>query len=326
MAIMHANGHTFLVGKESTFGTAVPGTKDLGLIQGSSPTDSNELEPIHATGDEEPQELLPVMFKSTNEVEFYFQNGRIFEYITGGTITHALTSGDTKHTFSLADSLPSFTYEDSFNATTDVVNEYAGTKVVSVDVSFRIREAVRVKASIMSKTVDISSASASAAVIDSIVPLAAYDMDLKVGVIASEASVGLLQDATLTIDRATKEVEAAGSREIPEADPDATPPYKVVATIGFQNQTIYKQFLNGTTGTAPASTNWTGNSLILSGNNGVALGSGRVEISCTLRGVKVFNINKVVRVGEKVFATIEWHATTLYELFTVDDIAEAAWS
>lgn len=50
MAIFHAKHHTFLIGLESTFGTAVTADKDIGLVQSFSPVDKRTIEEVYASG------------------------------------------------------------------------------------------------------------------------------------------------------------------------------------------------------------------------------------------------------------------------------------
>ena len=50
MSTYHSKQHTLLIGKESTFGTAVSATKDLGLVQSFTPSDKRTYIKNFATG------------------------------------------------------------------------------------------------------------------------------------------------------------------------------------------------------------------------------------------------------------------------------------
>ena len=47
MAVFHAKHHTFLIGQESVFGTAVSATKDVGLVQSFTPSDKRTIEEVY---------------------------------------------------------------------------------------------------------------------------------------------------------------------------------------------------------------------------------------------------------------------------------------
>jgi len=64
MTTLHSKDHTFLIGQESTFGTAVTADKDVGLVQSTSPTDTRELIEVYASGSREIQEIVAAKFKA----------------------------------------------------------------------------------------------------------------------------------------------------------------------------------------------------------------------------------------------------------------------
>ena len=130
MTSQHSKNHTLLIGKETTYGTAVTPDRDIGLIQNFSPSDKRTLIKTYSTGSREIQDLITGKLDLSFDCELFLQH--LF-----GSVSHTQTTNDWKHTFSISTTLPSFTIEDSFNSTTDSVFIYSGSKLsegtISID-------------------------------------------------------------------------------------------------------------------------------------------------------------------------------------------------
>jgi len=322
MVSLHSKNHTFLIGQESTFGTAVTADKDVGLVQSHTPGDKRAIEEVYASGSRQVQELVPGKSELPWDFEVDLQNGRLFEYLFGG-VAHALTGSDTKHTFSITSTLPSFTMESSFNATADSVFIYDGSKITTGTVNLDTQGILKGTFSGISQSVDTSTSSASAAVISTLPVLHYKHSTLKTGTAASETSVGNLLTFNLVIDNDLKAVDQAGSVEIAELIA-STFSMKFDFTMTFENTTEYEIFLGGTT---PALSP-TKKSALFNANNGITLGSGRREFEIQLDNFLYEEAAPATSVGDLVIASFKGTATDLGSngCFYVDNIAAASFS
>ena len=322
MAIFHSKHSTILIGKESTFGTAVSATKDVGLVQSFSPVDKRTIEEVYGAGSRQVQELVAAKSEITWDFDVNFQNGRLLEYVWG-TVAHALTSSDTKHTFTIATTLPSMTIEDSFNSASDEVFIYDGSKINSSTINLDTNAVLKLSASGMSQGSSSATGSASAAVISSLAVLHYKHSTLSTGTADSETSVGKLQTFNLNIENNIELIDAAGTfvtQEMVEANLKIAFDF----TIMFENQTEYDIFQGGTTPQqSPAE-----KGVEFNANNGISLGSGRREFNAQFKGFLYDEVGTPVNVGESVVQSFKGIATDIGTngVFSVDNIAEASWS
>ena len=320
MTTFHAKQHTLLVGKESTFGTAVTTDKDLGLIQSLTPSDKREYTKVKATGSREVQELVAGKEEYSIDTELFIQNGRIFEFLLGTKDSSTETTGDWKHIFSIGEEIPSFTLENSFNATVDAVSEYAGVKFDSGQIVLDTNGILKYSGSMIGKDLDISGVSASAAVLSALKVLAFKHTTLSTGSAGSETSVGKLQSFTLNFANTVAPVDSAGTtqaQEIIAGDSEIT----IEFSMSFESTTEYQKFLGGTTpAVQPAST-----SMVINANNGVTLGSGRREFEVQLAEVQYEEVGAPVNVGEMVVQNFKGSCTGLGtdKLFVVDTVSDS---
>ncbi|KKL76478.1 hypothetical protein LCGC14_2044470, partial [marine sediment metagenome] len=322
MAVQHAKQHTFLIGQESTFGTAVSATKDVGLVQNFTPSDKRAIEEVYAAGSRQVQELVAAKSSISWDLDVNFQNGRLLEYVYG-SVAHALTSSDTKHTFSIATTLPSMTIESSFNAAVDEVFIYSGGKINSSTINLDTNAVLKLSASGMSQGSSTATATASAAVISSLAVLHYKHSTLSTGTADSETSVGKLQTFNLNIENNIEEIDAAGTfvtQEMVEANLKIAFDF----TIMFENQTEFDIFQGGTTPQQSP----TKKGVEFNANNGVTLGSGRREFNAQFNGFLYEEVGTPVNVGESVVQSFKGIATDIGTngVFSVDNITSANWS
>lgn len=320
--IGHSKNHTFLIGKESTYGTAVAGTKDVGLVQGFTPSDKKEIQRIYGSGSRLPQELISGLATLDFDMDVTFQNGRLFEYLLG-SVAHATTGSDEKHTFSFAETLPSFSVESSFNLTTDQVYIYEGCVLLGGTVSIDTGGVLSSRFSGRAEDVDTAGASASAAVISSLATLHYKHLTLSTGVAASEVDVGLLQAFSFTINNENTEVRDAG-QVINVADLAGNMNMEFEFTIAFQTTTEYERFSGAAASIAVSPTQF---SMVINAHNGVTLGSGRREFYVQLDAINYSEVGTAVSIGDKVVQAFRGEATGLGSngLYTVDNIASGSW-
>jgi hypothetical protein len=322
MTSLHSKNHTLLIGKETTYGTAVTADKDIGLVQNFNPTGTRTVDLNYGSGSREVQSITAAKFEKKWESEVKLQNGRLFEYIFGN-VAHAETTGDWKHTFSVGANLPSFTVEDSFNATSDSVFLYNGSKINSSTLNLDKNDFLKLTCSGISQSVDISPSSASAGIVSDLPILHFKNSTLSTGPAGSETNIGKLQTFSLTIENNLISVDAAGTiltQELVESNFKLSFDF----SITFENVDEYQSFLGGTSPQlSPAK-----RSAVLNVNNGVALGSGRREFYIQLNDLLYEEVGKPVTVGELVVASFKGTATDLGTngCYFIDNISDTNFS
>ena len=322
MAVFHGKHHTFLIGQESTFGTAVTADKDIGLVQSFSPSDKRVIEEVYASGSRQVQELVAGKSEISWDIDVNFQNGRLLEYVWG-SVAHALTSSDTKHTFTIATTLPSMTIETSFNSASDEVFIYDGSKINSSTINLDTNGLLKLSASGMSQGSSTATGAASAAVISSLAVLHYKHSTLSTGTADSETSVGKLQTFNLNVENNIELVDASGTfvtQEMVEANLKIAFDF----TIMFENQTEFDIFQGGTTPQQSP----TAKGVEFNANNGVVLGSGRREFNAQFTGFLYEEVGTPVNVGESVVQSFKGIAKDIGTngVFSVDNIAAASWA
>lgn len=305
MAIFHSKNQTLLIGQETVFSTPVVADKDVGLIQNFTPTDKREVTIIHANGSREPQEIVNGKLDLKYDIEVFMQNGRLLEYAFG-SVTHAETTGDWVHTFDFATNLPSMTIEDSYNGATDAVFIRAGVKLIDQTFSIDKGGILTMKSSMTGASVDTSTATASAAIISTLKPLAFKHLTLSAGTAGAEVQIGKVQSFSFTLANETEDIEEAGTIFIVDAESKnigLTFEFGVL----FEDLTEYDRFLGGTVAAiTPAEF-----SFVINANNGVTLGSGRREFNAQLDACTYEEVGKPVAVGDVILATFRGNATGL---------------
>ena len=320
MAVFSSKQNTFLIGKESTFGTGVTRDKDVGLIQSVNPTDKRAYTKVRSAGNREVQELVAGKSEPGLDFEFFIQNGRMLELLFGTKDSSTETTGDWKHIFSIGTTVPSFTAEYSFNASTDAVFVYDGCKLNSGTISIDQGGILKMNGSAVAQSVTTST-TAGAAVISSLPVLAYKHLTLATGTIDSESSVGKLQSFSYTFDEGNTPVDSSGTfevQEIVEGDADHTFEF----TMMFEDLTEYNIFLGGTTPQSQP----TAKGLEVNANNGVTLGSGRREFNLQLTGIQYEEPGTPLTVGEVIVQTFKGTATGLgtNKCFVVDTVSSSA--
>ena len=320
MSSFHSKQNTFLIGKESVFGTPVATTKDVGLIQSVGPSDKRAYTKVRAAGGREIQELVAGKSEPSFDFEFFIQNGRMLELLFGTKDSSTETTTDWKHIFSIGTTIPSFTAEYSYNASTDAVFKYDGCKINSATISIDQGGILKFAGSAIAQSVT-SSTSASAAVISTLSVLAYKHLTLATGTPDSESSVGKLQSFSVTYDEGNTAVDAAGSIEVQETvsgDSEFTFEFAMM----FEDLTEYNIFLGSTTPQSQPSAI----GLEVNANNGVVLGSGRREFNLQLLGVQYEEVGTPLAVGEVIIQTFKGTATGFgtNKCFVVDTVSSAA--
>ena len=304
-----------LIGKESTWGTAVTADKDIGIIRDQNDSLAREVKQSMGLGSPEVQQQTTGLVEVNDDTTLEFQHGRILEYVLG-SVTHAETTSDWKHTYGVSSNPPSFTKASGENLSSDTNLTGAGFKVESAEISQTLNDVIIMKVTSKGKTTT-SSTSTGAAVISSlpVFPLSWTTITIN-GTSADE-----VQDWNIKITKKLNTSGGMNSNLIRQMSVDEIH-FEFSAKLGFTNDTYQKLFLGGTTPSEtadPSSFDFQINS-----NNGVTLGSGRRELHMKLTGCQAKTWNKAASVGNMVYMEIAGEGT-FSEAYSVDNISDTSW-
>jgi hypothetical protein len=301
-----ATQKVYMIGKESTKGTPVTADKDVGLVNEVTDDLTAEIIESKSISAIETQVVHKGNKTHAHSVNVEFQNGRLFEFAVGEA-SHVETTGDWKHTFTIDDTPKAFTAESAENATTDTVIKHAGCLVENLELSIEQNSTVRLIASMKALTAP-SSTSASAQTIDTLATLPHSQTHIELNSVEATE----LQNASIIIEK--KVDQSYGTASIQPQQSQATDlTFRFNASLGFTAETYQAFMIDDTMSTFK-----------FNAHNGVALGSGRIEVSMTLDNCENSKATITAAVGGLVFVELEGTGL-LNELFTVDDISSANW-
>lgn len=312
-----------LIGKESTWGTGVSATKDIGIVQEVDVRANQNFLKSHSLGAREVQFLTPLAFTVAGRLgPIQVQHGRIFEYVFG-TVAHLETTGDWTHTFTEG-ILPSFTLEDGINSTADYVQKFTGCKINTATLSIDTGGVLTVSIDLTAKTID-QNTSAQTKIISTIPPFAYSQVHLKTGADLSEVELAEVQNLEITFGQNldTDTGKGLGVRTLQQLT-ERERTYDFRFSMVFNDETEYQRFLGGT-GLIGDTTVPTAFSLIVNAHNGVTLGSGRRELYIKFQNCVYNEAGKPVRVGNLIIQDFVGHAKTLASAYMVDNISSGSW-
>lgn len=314
-----------LFGVESTFNTVAASiTKDVGTVNTVSPDFNNNINNVYEIGNRESADIVMGNFDGTIGVDGTLNSGCIFELMFGQS-TDTETTSDYKHVFinaSGSETVPltasSFSMSENFNSSSDIQYTYTGCKFNSIDISVETGGTLDFSSEIISTNLSIDT-SVGTQVTTTTKKLSAFQATLSTGDDGSEASVGQTKSVSVSINQNidANDVKSIGSRlnqDLVEKNLD----FAVTFTKTFASSTEFQRFLGGTTGAANAPTETT---LILSVNNGVTLGSGRIEFYLKLKGGQYESVNHTVSQDGVVEETFNYVGGYVQDLYFVDAVA-----
>lgn len=302
-----------LIGKETTKGTPVSATKDIGIVQEIAPNFSREvLESLGLSSIEALQVTAHSLdLGGTARVEF--QHGRLMEYIFG-SVGHATTGSDTTHTFTISDDPPSFTLENSENMTTDVVLKDAGCMIDSAEFSGGLNQNLQLR--IDYKCITTASSASSSAAVESTLTVFPQAMQ---HILLNAVEATEVQSFSI---RVSKKIERSyGLGTVLAQQIQATElRIEFQAQLGFANVTFQELYLGGTSpASSPAAATFEMNC-----HNGVTLGSGRRQVQVVLGNCYFTTFSKNKSIGNLVFIDLAGKGT-LTSAISVDNIPSGSW-
>lgn len=322
--VTYAGKNVYLLfGVESTFNTAASSiTKDIGTVNSVNPDFNNNNIVVNEIGSRESAENVAGNFDATVGVDGTLNSGAILELLFGQA-TDTETTGDYKHVFvdrgttDLLDSASSFSMQENFNASSDIDYTYTGCKVNTLDISVETGGTLDFSSEILATEVT-KTTSPGTQVTTTTAKLTGFNATVSTGDDASEVTVGQTKTVSVSFNQNidAADVKAIGSRlnqDLIEKNLDVT----VDFTKTFASSTEFERFLGGTT---PSTGTPTATSLILSVNNGVTLGSGRIEFYVKLSGGQYESTNHVVTQDGVVEETFNYVGGNIEDVFFVDAV------
>jgi len=307
----------FLIGKETTFGTGVSATRDIGIVTEISDDWAREIRKSPSLSSREVQSITGGMFDSNCSVTVEFQHGRLLEFVFG-SVAHVETTGDWKHTFTIANGPPSMSAESADSLVSDVVKTYAGLKAASAELNVAINEVLTLSVDFEGQSV-VSSTSAGTSVISSLPVFEHSFCNVTIdGTAASE-----VQNFTVSIPLSLAKSGGIGSAQYQQIHSTGID-FEFTGTLGFTSEAYQEIMLGGSGGSTSIVNSPTGHTVILDCHNGVTLGSGRREFYLELGSCVWSGFTESASVNELVFVDVSGTGT-LTSCFSVDNISSSEW-
>jgi len=316
--VYSAGQMSFLFAKETvSYGTPVAPSKDIGLVKtGYEPTATGNYSEGMYLGDIEMGSLVPTHYEFSGSVEFDVQHFRFLEYVLGGTVSHDNSdTPDIKHTFTGANTIPSMTVDASLDATSDAVFRYPGTAIKSCTLNFNNDAPLSCSLDLVSKTVDTSDTSATAAVVDDLPVFTPAMTSISCG-----TTLTLVKDLTLTIENNVAESKYLSSTLRQHAVPTHRK-FGLTFSMDFTDMTEYERFLGSTSPqtTVPPFTT------VINTTNGVAAASGLRQLYMTINNCKYTEVTPKQPSDGVAALDVTVVGRNLGTTYSYDDIVSGSW-
>lgn len=287
------------IAEEVTYGTPVAVTEDMGYLQEITPSATSDVKEIHTIGNILSQQVVNLSSIPKVDVSVIMQHSRALKYLLGDVLTETTTGSDTSHTWAAAGleaTPPSMTMEIADVGATTFTRTYAGGVMSSATIGLTKEGLLTMKSSMLFKDVALSS-SATAQVISSLKPLESFQGAFKIG---GSAQV-YTQNFEFTLDRKAVTLQQVGSR-VPVSQHLQELSISAKATLSFESNAQYQNFLGGTTGIS--TTEPTGLTIDLMADNGTALGSGQRNMNLNLTNCQFSEISDPTTLGDIIFVDV----------------------
>lgn len=310
-----------LLGEESTFKTPVTTDKDLGVTASVDIQEANNLTEIRTLGDREICAMVEGNYDATISLDGTLNSGALLEMFFGQS-TDTSSGSDYTHTFvnrgtlEVANTIKSYTTSLNLDSDTDYTFTYAGCKANTLDITANVGEPVNFSSEIIAATV-ATGTSLGTEVKTNTEPLAFSQATLSTGDEGSESTIAQVQSFSLSL---SNNIDAGDVRELGSRTA-ADLIVKNLSVSGefnvkFKNKTEAERFLGGTSPTANA----TETGIVLDANNGVTLGSGRVQFYVKLLGCKYESLGRTIAQDGVVEETFNFVGGQIDDLYFVDAV------
>jgi hypothetical protein len=231
--------------KETTWGSPLTVSKDLGRVTSATPTETRKIITSHGLGVRQPGSICTAEYDPKLSLKGEYVNGRPIAYALGNTWTESGTADPYTHTLKVqaATDLPiPFTCEISQNGTNDMVRTYAGCVIDKLSLSQTLGGMIEWNADILAKTVAYTTAASTASYNDSGPSFGPIWADIKVGTASTEVPISHPQSWSVDISNSCKQ-EHALKAAIPAAMSYGPQKYSGKFSCLFDDSTEYALFL-----------------------------------------------------------------------------------
>ena len=301
-----------LILTETTWGTAVTPTKDVGIVLDSTDSTNREVIPISGLGAVEVQQIVTGSVSAAGSILFQMQHLRLFEFLIG-TDTPTSSGADYKHTFAITDVPSSFSLETGENAASETKMIYEGCLGIGAEISIALGGVLTCRFD-WAGELGTSSVTASTPVIDFLPVFPQALVDVKV----NTTSATMVQSASITITKTFVPVHGIKSN-LAQAAFTTDLKFEFAAVLGFTGVTLQELGIGGTT--PPGTADPTGIEFEMNADNGTAFGSGQRNIQIVLENCQFTKTEKVAAIGAITFLNLAGSGT-LKTLIGVDDISD----
>ena len=313
-----------LVDHESSFNTPVAPTKDLGIVgDWNWDFNNNVFEIIGPAGERELSSVEGGDFEGTLSYNGVLNSGAIFELFFNRDSDNA-TTGDYKHIFidddgteTLKNDLGSFTAMDNKDSSADITIKGGGCAVNSLNISIELNGPITISGEILVAGVDTGT-SAGTKVSTTTKSLIYSQGGIDFGAESSEVTLGQVQSFSLDLNNNYERVPNGLGGRTSACYVPGTLGVTGEITMTFQTKTELELFLGGASETQ---TVFTKQGLIADFNNGVALGSGRLDFYGRFWGIVLETTNLVTPETGPCEATFAYKATTIKDLYMTDQVS-----
>ena len=305
-----------LIGKETTWGTAVTADKACGLIVTDvSPSIDREIIESQGISSIETQKITTGMVDASLSLEGDYQNARLFDFIIGES-THVETTGDIKHTFTVDNSPKSFTGEKGNVSAADTEFIIDGMKAESAELSIELNSNLKLSAEFKGR-LPTNGTTGKTAVLSTL-PVFPHSL---VTVTINDVIATECQKASISFNKVIEKTGGTNSN-LPQQSEVTELKIEWSAELGFDDTTYHQLAMGGVTLTATGDP--TEFDFEMAADNEVVLGSGQRNITCALENCQTKSFVENTSVGGLTFVTISGSGT-LKTLTSVDNIASADW-
>jgi hypothetical protein len=321
--VNYTNSNAFLLaGIESTYNTPVTANKYLGIASSIDAELNNNLINIRNIGNREVDDYIAGNFSASVSLSGTLNSGALFELFFGQA-TDTLSGSDYVHTFidtagseAVKSDISSFTLSENYDGSSDIVYTYSGCVLNTLEVSVNVGEKIETSAEILAASATTST-TAGTKVTSTTKPLVFSNATLSTGTAGSESVVAQVSSFSISLNNNfdLEDIRGIGSRFAQGAIPKDLE-IEGEFTVKFNSLTEANLFLGGTSPTNP-----TPIGLIFNANNGVALGSGRVELDINLSNVLYESIARSVGENAVVEETFSFKAGKIDSIKFVDAVA-----
>jgi len=299
-----------LILAETTWGTAVTPSKDVGLVQDTSGGTNREVIEIGGLGQVEIQQVVTGSVGVAGSILFHMQHLRLFEFLIG-VETPTSSGTDYKHTFAITDVPASFSLETGSNAATESTIIYEGCIGTGADISIALGGVLTCRFD-WAGELGTSSGVAGAPVLDTLPVFPQGLTDVKVNQVAAI----MIQNASISITKTFQAIHGVGSN-LAQAAFTTDLKFAFAATLGFTDVTLQELGIGGAT--PPGTADPTGIEFEIVADNGTAWGSGQRNIQIILENCQFTKTEKVATLGAITFLNLAGNGT-LKTFIGVDDI------